>query len=602
VIRHCRALLWVFLWAMAAHPASATIRYRVSIAHPEKHLFHVMMTAPTVGKELRVALPAWNTLYQVRDFAYRVQDVRAVSLQKESATVSEAVQIRKLDKQTWQVRPVPHDATRPDLGSVQIEYEIFWDTPGPFSSQLDAHHAFMNPAEILFYVPARRDEDVEISFSDLPSGWRAAVELPTGGDGSTFRAAGYDALADAPIELGSFDEFRFQGGSAQIRCAVDGQAWNRGRLEEALRRIVRTETGMMRETPFQEYLFIFHFAAYPSSLTGGMEHMNSAAIAAATEDSGIAIAAHEFFHLWNVKRIRPRSLEPVDYTKEQWTRALWFAEGVTNTYSSYTLLRSGLWARQQFYQDLADAFAELDARPARLWQSVEESSLDTWFDKYDTYREPAFSISYYNKGQILGVLLDLAIRDATDNHKSLDDILRTMNEEFAHRRLYYNDSDDIRTVIEKLSGRSFEEFFRRFISGTDEIPSNQFLALAGIELKKETTRYSDLGFWSGRGPDGSPAVAGVDPGSGAEEAGVRQGDVVLSLDGEAFPQNLSSWLRQHSPGETVRLRVRHRNGSEQDLTFALGLREDKNYRIEELAHPSDRQQRIREGILRGTTD
>ncbi|MFY9529864.1 MAG: PDZ domain-containing protein [Candidatus Acidiferrales bacterium] len=602
MIRDCRPFAWVFLWAMAVHPAGATIRYRVSIAHPEKHLFHVRMTVPTAGKELRAALPAWNTLYQVRDFAYRVQDLRATSLPKESAAPSEALQVRKLDKQTWQIRFARSGNTTPDLGNVQIEYEIFWDTPGPFSSQLDAHHAFINPAEILFYVPDRRDEDVEISFSDLPAGWRAAVELPAGGDGLSFRAPGYDALADAPIELGSFEEFRFQEGSAQIRFAVDGQSWSRGRLEEALRRIVRTQTGMMREVPFQEYLFIFHFGAYTPSLTGGMEHLNSTAIATVSEDSGVVVAAHEFFHLWNVKRIRPQSLEPVDYTKEQWTRALWFAEGVTNTYGSYTLVRSGLWGREQFYQDLADAFAELDSRAARVWQSVEESSLDAWFDKYDTYRRPEFSISYYDKGQILGVLLDLSIRDATDNHKSLDDLLRAMNEEFAHRRRYYNDSEDIRAVIEKVSGRSFEDFFRRFVSGTDEIPANEFLALAGLDLKTERTRNSDLGFWPGRGPESSQAVISVESGSGAEEGGVRQGDVLLSLNGDAFPQNSGAWLREHSPGETVRLRVRRRNGAEQELTFALGLREDRNYRIEELAHPSDRQRRIREGILRGTTD
>ena len=135
------------------------------------------------------------------------------------------------------------------------------------------------------------------------------------------------------------------------------------------------------------------------------------------------IAAHEFFHAWNVKRIRPQSLEPVDYTKEQYSRALWFAEGVTSTYGSFALERSGIWTKDKWYTDLAQQVCELQSRPARKWQSVEESSLDTWFDKYDAYNLADRSISYYNKGQLIGDMLDLAIREATDNHKSLDDVL-----------------------------------------------------------------------------------------------------------------------------------------------------------------------------------
>src|SRR3984885_11791040 len=182
-----------------------------------------------------------------------------------------------------------------------------------------------------------------------------------------------------------------------------------------------------------------------------------------------AIAAHEFFHAGNVKRIRPQTLDPVDFTKEQYTRALWFAEGVTSTYAAYTLERSDLWPKEKFYADLAAQISELDSRPARLWQSVEESSLDAWLEKYDDYRRADRSISYYNKGEIDGMLLDLAIRDTTDNHKSLDDVMRTMNEQFAKQDRFYDDSASVRAVSEQIAGGKFDDFFARYVSGTDEI-------------------------------------------------------------------------------------------------------------------------------------
>ena len=182
-----------------------------------------------------------------------------------------------------------------------------------------------------------------------------------------------------------------------------------------------------------------------------MEHANCTAIGSGSVEGAIAVAAHEFFHAWNVKRIRPQTLEPVDFTKEQYTRALWFAEGITSTYAAYTLERSGLWPKEKFYADLAAQISDLDSRPARLWQSVEESSLDAWLEKYDEYRLPDRSISYYNKGQIVGEMLDLAIRNATVNRKSLDDVMRRMNDEYANKGKLYDDSNGVRAAAEEVA-------------------------------------------------------------------------------------------------------------------------------------------------------
>jgi predicted metalloprotease with PDZ domain len=383
---------------------------------------------------------------------------------------------------------------------------------------------------------------------------------------------------------------------------VDGKDWRHDRLQSYLQRITKYELQLMGSAPFSEYTFFFHFGPYPEVGGGGMEHANCTAIASSSVESAGATAAHEFFHLWNVKRIRPQTLEPVDYTKEMYTRALWFAEGVTSTYGAYTLERTGLWTKDQFYGDLAGQISELDSRPAHTWQSVEESSLDAWLEKYDDYRQPDRSISYYNKGQIDGVLLDFAIRGATDNHKSLDDVMRRMNEVYAKQGLFYNDSQDVEAAAEDVAGVKFDDFFRRYVAGADEIPYQDFFSAAGLELKVEMHKSADLGFWTtGHGPGAPVIVSQVVPGTSAQAAGLKAGDMLVALNGQPVPHYLPGWLHNHSPGEKITLRV-HRDDNDLDIGFALGANDSKRYSIAEMASVSEKQRRIREGWLKGSTD
>jgi predicted metalloprotease with PDZ domain len=474
-------LIGIFVALLSCCRASATIRYRVSLADPGDHLFHVTMTVPIEGRDMTTALPAWNALYRIRDFSQRTEALHGSC----PAVTAVPLAKRQIDKDTWHFWL--ETACQPeDHNTFQIDYAIEWDATGPFNSQLSARHAFINLAEILMYVPQRRNEDVSVQFADVPAGWRTIAELGAA-SAYTYTAADYDQLVDAPVEVGQFEQFDFAESGANFRVVVDSRSWNRPLLEDALHRITRYELNLMGGPPFdssnKEYTFFFHIGPEGVVEGGGMEHRNCSAISAISTEAAIAIAAHEFFHSWNVKRIRPQSLEPVDYAKEQYSRALWFAEGVTSAYASFTLERAGLWSKPRFYEDLAQQIGNLQSRPAREWQSVEESSLDAWLEKYDVYNLPNHSISYYNKGQIVGLLVDLAIRDATDNHKSLDDVMRRMYEEYALGGKFYDDSAGIRAVAEEVSGKSFADFFSRYISGTDEIPYNKFLSIAGLGVR-----------------------------------------------------------------------------------------------------------------------
>ena len=595
-------LLMVIAIAVFGPSASATIRYTISLAHPEQHTFHITMQVPNAGRELIVAMPAWNATYQIRDFAYHVTKVEALShscaFNLPCAGLVRRLHIEKIDKQTWAI--TDPSGTGKSLDNVAITYDDYWDDPGPFASQLNSHHAFLNLAEVLFYIPARRNESSEVRYIDLPANWRVAEELPSANTADSFVAGNYDALVDAPAEIGEYKEFGFDEGGAHYRVTVDGNDWNENSLRDALQKTVAYETGMMRDVPFREYTFFFHFG-FGAASGGGMEHANCTAIGAPSSGAAPDVAAHEFFHLWNVKRIRPQTLQPVDYTKEMWTRALWFAEGVTSTYAAFTMERSGLWSPSEFYDDLARQFTELEGRPAHLTQSAEESSLDTWLDKYNYYDEPQVSISYYNKGQILGVMLDLAIRDATDNHKSLDDLMRAMNRDYAQRGRFYDDSKGIEQEAEVVAGRSFREFFADYVAGTKEIPYNDFLRAAGLQAEVRQQSVADWGFRIERGANGAATIESVAAGSGAEKAGLRSGDVILQMEGQPFGRPAMRFLYQHRPGDIVNMRI-ERDGVPANISFALAERMVQTYSISENANANERQKRIREGLLRGTAN
>ncbi len=571
-----------------AGSSGATIRYEVSFIHPEQHLFHVTMIIPDVSGEVTVQIPAWNALYQIRDFSSHIQQVEAFA-------GTERAQIEKVDKQTWIIT---------GHGTITVRYSTFWDDVGPFATQLNAEHAFINPAMILLYVPDRRAEDVRVILPDVPGIWKVASAIPIGGGSSlgaptyTLDAKNYDALADAPIETGKFEEFGLAGISPRISVVVHGDGWRKKHVEEELKRICEYEIKLMGGAPFDHYTFILHIGKGAGG--GGMEHTNSTAIGIPSDEYLSGVAAHEFFHLWNVKRIRPATLEPVDYTKEQYTRALWFAEGVTSTYGAYTLVRSGIWNKERFYADLGEQISELEARPANRWQSAEQSSLDAWLEKYPLYNGPDDSVSYYTKGQVLGDLLDILIRDRTNNTKSLDDVLRGLNTDFAKQGKTYRDSLDIRLEAEKTAGGSLEEFFRDYVAAAEPLPYKAVLALAGLDLRTIEHKRALLGFSAERDSGGTVTVRGVDDGSSADGAGLRPGDVILNWNDGDVPRSLARWVRERQPGETVKARLR-RDDKERTLEFKLGEEKELLYQVAEDPHASEKARQIREGLLHGVT-
>ena len=382
---------------------------------------------------------------------------------------------------------------------------------------------------------------------------------------------------------------------------IHGDNWKRREVEGALRKICNYEIKMMEDAPYDNYTFLFHIGKAAAGAGGGMEHANSTAISVQSDAFLANVSAHEFFHLWNVKRIRPATLEPLDYTREMYTRSLWFAEGVTNTYGAYALVRTGLWSKQDFYQDFGSAISEVEVRPAEKWQSAEQSSLDAWMEKYTLYNQPQRSVSYYTKGQILGVLMDILIRDRTNNQKSLDDVFRSMNLEFAKEGKYYQDSLDVRLTAERVAGSSLQDFFSKYISGTSPLPYAELLPLAGLELHTKEAVRPVLGFFVEHQANGPWTVGSVDAEGPAANSGLQAGDEIVRWNNGEPPRRMERWLNQQKPGEEIHLKIR-REDKEENVVVRLGELREKSFQVGEMAQADERAKHIREGILRGTTD
>jgi predicted metalloprotease with PDZ domain len=577
--------------APAEDPEKASpVSYTISLSEPAQHLLHIHLNVPPGNAVQELQLPVWNALYQVRDFAQYLNWIRATS------PSGSALPLRELDQSRWQLSGA-------GAGAV-VDYEIFADNAGPFNAQLNSHHAFLNLAQVLMYPVNDRARAATVEFRDLPEAWHIATPL-TVVSTSKYRAENYDRLVDSPVEMGTFQESDFDESGGHYRVIVDGDPsdYDMPKIVVDLRKIVAAAITWMNDQPFDSYMFLYHFPRGPAG--GGMEHSYSTAIdlnadaLKSNSDALRGVTAHEFFHLWNVKRIRPQTLEPVDFTKENYTRALWFSEGCTSTAEGIIELRAGLIDERQYLDHLGEEITELERRPAHLTQSAEESSLDAWLEGNAYYRRPERSISYYNKGELLGVMLDLQLREASHGQASLRELFQWMNQNFAKQGRYFDDSDGVRRAAETVSRSDFSSFFAKYVSGTEEIPWNDFFSSVGLRVAEQTAALPDNGFTASRNFDGPLSVGSVAAGSDAERAGLQVGDAILEIQGKPASQQSRDELAQLKPGETLILKIRTRRGVERELKWKVGSRSQVSYEIRDLETVTAAQHARRTAWLRG---
>ncbi len=457
-----------------------------------------------LGDSTLIQLPGWYPgRYAIYNFAANVQEVRA-------RCAADAVPVPQLDKQTWVVRCPATGGER----TLEFSFRVWWDDLSGSHSQIDSLHINLNPGTIFPYVVGHKQDAVRVTYT-APAGWRIINGAVGPAPGSvTLGFPNYDVFIDHPTEISArFTVDTFTVGQVQYRVVLHAEGGEgteggqRVRLVSDIKRVVQAEVAMWGDPPVERYTFIMHYV--PGNRLGGdgMEHLTSTQIIHpfALADTArylpaIGTVAHEFFHTWNMKRLRARELGPWDYTRETHTTTLWVGEGFTNYYGVRMLYRAGVWDRARYLARAAAAVAQLQASPGRLLMSAQQSSFNAWFfDNVPLWQRTNLgnsAISYYNKGELLAWLLDLEVRARTRGAKTLDDVMRVLWDRFwngATTTYYlqghgYGDADVLR-ALNDVTHSDFGAFFHRYVEGVEELPYEATLAHVGLALVREGSTY-----------------------------------------------------------------------------------------------------------------
>jgi predicted metalloprotease with PDZ domain len=594
--------------AVAQEPALRSVSYQLSMSRPTSHLFEVQIIVEVPeelkDKPLQFQMPKWSPgRYAVFDFAKNVQEFRANGA------------VKRIDDQTWSVAPQ-------GKSTINVSYKVFSDDLSGTFSQLDNRHANYNGGSIFMYVVGHKPDPVKLTIH-APTGWRI-VNGRTDRPGQTeWQFANWDIMIDTPTEIApdwTQDDFSVDGKKYHVVVHSFGpEGGRRAALVKDIEKIVRAEVGMWGPPEFDEYTFLIHFAADDRS-GDGMEHLTSTQIIqpGALADPGLyegtlGTVAHEFFHVWNVKRLRPQELGPWDFTRPLATRGLWVAEGFTNYYGHLMLRRAGLWDDREFLRREAETIRGIESAQGSHLMSAEESSLSAPFlddaphAQLTNLRNTA--ISYYPKGELIGMVMDLLVRGRTKGKASLDDIMRDMYEEFylkSPNSSYYlrgrgYQTEDLERVASHRAGFDLSDFFKRHIRDVEVLPYEEAFAYAGLRLvKTQSEEPYDAGVSLQFDDPREVRIENVRNNSPAEDAGLQANDQIVLLGGKAVTRD--SWRRtlaRFKPGDSVPVTVK-RDRRTIKANIVLGQPERFDYRIEEKTEATTEQKQLRAAWLTGT--
>jgi Predicted protease with the C-terminal PDZ domain len=598
-----------------------SITYRLSMTRPVSHLFEVAIEVELPsdfnGESLAFQMPKWSPgRYAIFDFAKNVQEVRALSgVCPPKAQCKMAPRtVTRVDDQTWSV---------PTAGSSSLtfSYKVFGnDLSGTFS-QLDERHANYNGGCIFMYVVDHKPDPVKLVI-DAPGGWRIINGRTEQAGQTEWEFPNWDIMIDTPTEVApdwTVDEFQVDAKKYHVMVHSFGaEGGKRPALVKDIEKIVRAETALWGPPEFDEYTFLIHFAADDES-GDGMEHLTSTQIIepGALGDSGVYdetldTVAHEFFHVWNVKRLRPFELGPWDFTRPVSTRGLFVAEGFTNYYGHLMLRRAGLWDDARFLRRESGTITGIENAPGSRLMSAEESSLSAPFIDDAPHAQKTnlenTAISYYPKGELVAMVLDLLVRGRSNGKHSLDDVMRAMYEEFylkSSNNSYYlhgrgYQPEDLQRVASQVAGVDFADFFKRHVQNPETLPYEEAFGYVGLRVNKTPQKEPfnaglSMQFDNPRGP----VIENVRNNSPAETAGLQSGDEVITVGGRSASKN--TWLTtlaRYKSGESIPITVK-RNRRTIKANMVLTEPERLEYKIEEQGDATAEQKALRASWLSG---
>ncbi len=573
-----------------------SIRYAIVPSNPEAHLFEVRCTVHNPDPWGQVfSLPTWIPgSYLIREFARHVVRISAQSGRK-------VLGIVKLDKNTWHVDPAD--------GPVTVTMEVYaWDL-SVRGAHLDTTHGFFNGPSVFLKVDGREEEPVEVEILP-PKGakyrnWGVATAMRRKGAKAylfgTYEAANYDELIDHPVEMGTFELATFRAGGVQHDIAITGQQRaDMRRLTRDLKTLCENQIEFFgKPAPMDRYVFL---VTAIGDGYGGLEHRASTALVCSRNDlphesmdaptSGyrtfLGLASHEYFHTWNVKRIKPAVFTPYDLDRENYTTLLWAFEGFTSYYDDLLLVRAGLMPHDTYLETLGKNISALLRTGGRKKQTVAESSFDAWIKYYRADENmPNAGVSYYLKGSLIALGLDLLIREQTDGRKSLDHVMRALWKKYGMKSIGVPE-DGIEQVAEQVSGLKLKRFFDQAVRSTADLPLQKLLASVGVDMQhgparsaasaknsKKDSGATALGVRTGK-ESGDLKLSHVLDGGAAQKAGLAAGDILIAIDGlRVTPEKFDAMLGRYRAGDTVPVHAFRRDELHvMEVTLAAAIPDD----------------------------
>jgi predicted metalloprotease with PDZ domain len=596
------------LLAVCANASAQTgpVNYTLALDNrPTSHFVHVALTVSAAGAaSIDVAMPAWAPgAYGIHNAWRNVQEFSA------SDETGAPLRFEKTDKQTWRIY-------RAGGKAITARYKLFLRDYNDESCYLRGPSVFM-------YVLGKRPYPLEGPVKlklDAPATWRVQTGMDAGSEPNTFVADSFDTFIDSSIVLGpDWEQTRFEYQGVPYYLVFLGKGnYDKEKMTRDTKTFVSYLVDLMGGAPYKKYVFFLR--ARPGTRSGGLEHLNSTDMVFSAWDNHstwevysrfLFVAAHEFFHLWNVKLIRPEVLGPFDYSREQHTRNLYVSEGMTSYWAAIGLKRSGLWSRKDYFDNLAKQISTLQSAPGRRIMSVELSSWDTWNQGENAANN---RIDYYNKGELIGTLLDLEIRHRTANQRSLTDVFLYLLKNHGLPRPGFEEVRGFRDAVELITRQAapsksdFGDFFAKYVSGVEEIPWNEFLNHAGLMLEeKKSPAAPYIGISTGTAipgaggifgpqttpvPEGQIAVTSVAPDSPAAEAGLDVGDVLVAMDGARIdPAAFGKRIDERKISSTVALTVMRRDKLK-TINVVVGSVEKVDYSIKEKPNASELEKKI----------
>ncbi len=567
----------------------SSLSYRVSMPHPTNHRFEIeAQVYGEVGYCLELKMAVWTPgSYLVREYSRHIQEF---AVRDESG---QSLPWKKIAKNHWRID------SREAQGPIVFSYSLYANELTVRTNHLDRTHGYFNGASTFLYIPGKKAQPIDVTIVLPEENWTIATTLPEISS-KTFRAANFDTLVDSPFEIGLQSRFEFEVLGKPHEWVI----WGKGNVDPNqlvadTTKIIETEAKLFGCLPYDRYLFLLHL----SNGYGGLEHRDSCSLIFSRNgfkkrdiyEDFLTLVAHEFFHLWNVKRIRPKELEAFDYDGENYTPSLWFSEGATSFYDSLIPLRAGLYDARTYLKDLSKTITRFLTTPGRLVQPLSESSFDAWIKLYrpDT-NTPNSQMSYYLKGEMVTFLLDLALRRRHENQRSMDDVMRKLWAEFGQGESgeVGFTPGDLKRTIEAVAEFDLTSFFSKYIDGLMDLPFQAALADFGLQLESNIgQKLAPIHGARLALENGKTLVKYVASNSPAEKSGLDAGDELVAIDGlRTNPDLMNDRLQASQPGDQLEITFFHQDELLQTI-LTLGEPEATQYTIVPLKDPTEAQQK-----------